>query len=223
MTSLLRTFALGLGLLPLAFASIAEARPFRVNDIPNGNKNTCLNCHGDLKASYNTDFGSDARNTLMGSGTISEQHVTWSKVCPWDSDRDGWTNGEELGDPDCVWQIGDPNPKASAIYNPGNPDSAPPPVCGSGALEAFEPCEGDLFVTKSCAELGAGEGTLACTADCKLDYSGCSEPPGETPPPQTGGAAEETGCSFHPSPTRAPGALALSLVIAMGLARRKRR
>lgn len=174
-------------------AGTAFARPFRVSDIPNGSKYGCLNCHGDTKASYNTDFGSDARLFLIGAGTVSQQHVDWTPLCPLDSDRDGWTNGEELGDPDCVWKMGDPAPKG-ILYNPGNPESAPPPVCGSGALEAFEECDGALLSYKDCAEAGAGEGSLACTAECKFDYSGCSAPPGSTPPPSAT-TDEEGGCS----------------------------
>ena len=32
---------------------------------------------------------------------------TWSaELCNADSDEDGRTNGEELGDPDCQWSVG---------------------------------------------------------------------------------------------------------------------
>ncbi|HLM74080.1 MAG TPA: hypothetical protein VK459_15345, partial [Polyangiaceae bacterium] len=50
----------------LLSTSVAEARPFRVGDIPNGTKNGCLNCHGDTKGSTRTDFGSEAQNYLEG-------------------------------------------------------------------------------------------------------------------------------------------------------------
>ena len=44
-----------------------------------------------------------------------------------DSDGDGFTNGEELGDPDGTWQEGDAAPgDAADITHPGNPDSHPP-------------------------------------------------------------------------------------------------
>lgn len=176
-----------------------QARPFRVDDIPNGSKFTCLNCHGDTKASYNTDFGSDARTYLIpNGGAVSTQHIEWAPLCPLDSDRDGWTNGEELGDPNCVWKPGDPNPKG-LITNPGVYESAPPPVCGSGQLEANEACDGDLFAETNCKFVGAGEGTLACTADCKFDYSGCSAPPGSTPIPNpSGSSSADGGCAMRP-------------------------
>ena len=143
-------------MIPAAFVlveSTAEARPFRVGDIPNGAKFGCLNCHGDNKASYNTDFGGDARIYLIPGGVVSSQHIDWTPLCPLDSDRDGWTNGQELGDPDCVWKTGDADPKG-LITNPGVYESAPPPVCGSGKLEANEACDGDLLSETNCAFVG---------------------------------------------------------------------
>lgn len=206
-----------------AVATTAAARPFRVSDIPNGNQNTCLNCHGDLKASYNTDFGSDARNYLQGSGTIATLHVNWTPLCPLDSDGDGWTNGQELGDPDCTWTMGDPNPNAS-VTNPGNPESFLPPTCGNGKLEAGEPCEGTELAKTECAQELAGEGLLACTAQCKFDYSGCSKPPAGPP---TGGPPleeeEEGGCSAAGVGTPAPSALPLALLLGVAVLRARRR
>jgi len=212
-----------LGLAPALLASSADARPFRVSDIPNGGKYTCLNCHGDLKATYNTDFGSDARNYLIGTGTISSLHVDWTPLCPLDSDRDGWTNGEELGDPDCTWKSGDPDPKVMLLYNPGNPESAPPPVCGSGVLEAFEECEGTLLAYKNCFEVGAGEGLLGCTADCKFDYSNCSAPPGATPPPPPVDTSQDSGCSAAPKSVGTNDTKGAIVLVVMGLARSMRR
>jgi hypothetical protein len=190
-----RPLSLVAWLLPLTFTLAAEARPFRVNDIPNGSKFGCLNCHGDTKASYNTDFGSDARFYLIPVGEVTKQHVDWTPLCKLDSDRDGWTNGVELGDPDCVWKLGDPDPKGF-LFNPGVFESAPAPVCGSGVLEANEACDGDLFVETNCKFLGAGEGTLGCTADCKFDYSECSAPPGSMPiPNEQLNPVNDGGCS----------------------------
>lgn len=226
MTSSLRSSFLLVGLASFTFATTASARPFRVNDIPNGTKYGCLNCHGDTKASYNTDFGGDARLQLVGDVPVQEQNVNWAPLCGFDSDQDGWTNGQELGDPDCTWTKGDPDPKGF-VYNPGNPDNHPPPVCGSGKLEAGEACDGDLFLVSDCAEAGAGEGALACTADCKLDYTQCSQPPGSVPDLGGGdGTTDEAGgCSAAPGSARGFGGLgavigALALAAAM---RRKRR
>ena len=36
-----------------------------------------------------------------------------------DSDGDGKTNGEELGDPDCVWEVGDVLIPSELLSHPG--------------------------------------------------------------------------------------------------------
>ncbi len=204
-------------------ATTAAARPFRVGDIPNGSKITCLNCHGDLKASYNTDFGSDSRNHLDGVGMIAAQHVNWAPLCPLDSDGDGWTNGQELGDPDCKWTVGEANP-SGLVTNPGDPESFLPPTCGNGKLEAGEPCEGTELAKTQCAEELAGEGLLACTSDCKFDYTGCSEPPGGPPAGAPPLEEEEGGCSASGAGTPSRGALPLAILVGLALlpARRRR-
>jgi hypothetical protein len=199
-------------------AAVAEARPFRVGDIPNGDKKTCLNCHGDTKGITRTDFGSEAQNFLEGAGGVQMQHVNWAPLCPLDSDGDGWTNGRELGDPDCVWKLGDPNPKAY-VFNPGDPNSHPLPVCGNGKLDADEPCEGSMMSATDCASEEAGDGALGCTADCRFDYSGCSELPGQMTSsggPPLGPDDAEGGCNSTGG--GAPGGGAAALVTALGLA-----
>ena len=44
-----------------------------------------------------------------------------------DSDGDGWTNGEELLDPDCEWSTGDPMPgDVVDVTKPGDASDFPP-------------------------------------------------------------------------------------------------
>ncbi len=205
----------------LSVATSAWARPFRVGDLPNGSQNGCLNCHGDMKGGTRTEFGSDAQDYLGGAGGVQQQHVDWAPLCPLDSDGDGWTNGRELGDPDCKWKVGDPDP-AATVFNPGNEYSHPFPVCGNGKLDADEICEGDMLSVTACAEKDAGEGVLACDAKCHFDYSGCSSPPGssmtgggELPPPAT----EEEGCSAAGAGAPGGSAAAVTLVLGLALAR----
>lgn len=46
-------------------------------------------------------------------------NTQWTKdLCQKDSDMDGKTNGEELGDPNCVWKQGDA-PAGDATGHPG--------------------------------------------------------------------------------------------------------
>ena len=54
-------------------------------------------------------------------------------------------------------------------------DGGGAPVCGNGVVEGTEPCDG--AATASCAEATGGQltqGTVSCTADCRLDATGCS-------------------------------------------------
>ncbi len=60
-----------------------------------------------------TVFGRDAE--------ASGRSPTWSALFELDSDGDGLTNGEELGDPEGLWSIGDPNP-AGDISDPNDPN-----------------------------------------------------------------------------------------------------
>jgi len=56
-------------------------------------------------------------------------------LCEMDSDDDGWTNGEELGDPNCTWIIGERPPQiVYQISHPGLPESYPAMRPKSGRL-----------------------------------------------------------------------------------------
>jgi hypothetical protein len=61
-----------------------------------------------------TTFASHFRINAGGSWTID--------FCEMDSDEDGATNGEELGDPCCEWNVGD-SPKNSKVADPGRHNS----------------------------------------------------------------------------------------------------
>src|ERR1043166_8852491 len=81
-------------------AAAAQARPQFVSLFPNGTKidgQGCQNCH-------NSPQGGDARNPF--GLAMDHNSFSWSPVCPLDSDGDGQTNGQELGDPECVWTSG---------------------------------------------------------------------------------------------------------------------
>lgn len=203
-------------------AGTAEARAFRVEEIPNGAKFGCRNCHNDDNGSTNTPFLADVRSNLDGVGLVQESHVVWGPaLCNVDSDGDGWSNGIELGDPDCVWTIGAAPAKSNAT-NPGNAKSHPPPVCGNGKLDAGEACDAGEQAKVDCAEESAGQGTLGCkTSDCTYDYSDCSLPPGGNAV-EDGDSGEEGGCTSTGGATGAGGALVL-LGIAAALRRLQRR
>jgi MYXO-CTERM domain-containing protein len=221
----------GLGLaIVLSGASAAEARSFRVANLPNGDRFGCRNCHNDNSGATMSPFGSDARNFLDGV-QVQTAKVEWAEaLCRGDSDNDGWSNGEELGDPDCTWQPGSPNPPGN-VTNPGDPKSAPPALCGNDRLETGEDCDGAKLRKPDCAAIEAGEGSLACADDCSYDVSGCSGTPPESSGAGVGGGAGDagdgtsSGCSMV-TPRTAPGgpwAPAWLVGLALYVARRRAR
>ncbi len=50
---------------------------------------------------------------------------------------------------------------------------SPPEGCGNGDIDSGEECDGDNLAGSSCSLLGLPDGTLACTAMCTLDTTGC--------------------------------------------------
>ena len=98
----------------------ADARPFRVSQLPNGSMIGCASCHVNPSGGGTlTPFGSAINsNYLVPSGRTG--NVQWNAMLAMlDSDGDGVSNGQELGDPD-----GDGTVDASIqVTNPGDPNS----------------------------------------------------------------------------------------------------
>lgn len=128
----------------LAFAglvSIADARSFRVNQIPNGSKNGCITCHNSSSGGSRNSFGKAIENNFLNGGDV----VWGAQLAARDDDGDGFSNGEELQDPNGAWQIGQANPgDASKVTNPGNAGSKPtyyfeekPEFYGISNIEVF--------------------------------------------------------------------------------------
>lgn len=106
---------LGLLCLPL------QARPYRVDLLPNGNVYGCSNCHDSGGGGPRNLFGYAVEEVVIGNQPF------WSAaLAALDSDQDGFTNGEELGDPDGDGIIDPSRP----VSHPGDPLSFPviPPV-----------------------------------------------------------------------------------------------
>ena len=97
--------------------TLSNARSWRVGQIPNGNKFGCINCHNSSYKSLNS-FGFSVKS-VVGRGSKAS---FWNSVlAAKDSDGDGSSNGEELGDPDGDGKSTD----EAEITNPGNPQSKP--------------------------------------------------------------------------------------------------
>ncbi len=91
----------------LVVSASAEARSFRVSQVPNGSVLQCDTCHI-FPGGPRNDFGLQVEASLPSPK--ASQNVNWQLVYELDADQDGFTNGQELGDPDGNWGIGDPNP-----------------------------------------------------------------------------------------------------------------
>ncbi len=81
-------------------------------------------------------------------------------------------------------------------------------VCGDTFLNVgVEQCDGSAFGDATCSTLGFAGGTLACTASCTFDTSGCTERTGEptatatTTPSGSPGTPSPRDTSGLPNPT----------------------
>lgn len=157
-------------LLCLALAATsASATSSIMNAVPNSSSFGCAACHP-AGTSLNV-FGAD----------LSANANQWSSVFLLDSDDDGYTNGEELGDAD-----GDG--AATAGFTPTRPADPADFPCGNGALEGPEECDGAALDGETCGSLELGGGALSCSDACTFDTTGCA-----TEGPFCGDAAVDDG------------------------------
>ncbi len=120
-------------------AQEASAFSVRQSQYPNGN---CDHCHL-IPGGVRTEFGNQVGRTLSGGS------VNWRALFRLDADGDGFTNGEELGDPAGTWMRGDADPRLlSEPHQEGSvpiPVGSPPEAQGIMlSLQEDEPFEGTL-------------------------------------------------------------------------------
>lgn len=139
------------------------ARENRVNQLPHGNRFSCDICHTPTRGL--TDFGFDSFDFTENGNVI------WERLAERDSDRDGYTNGMELGDPNGTWRPGQANPSGE-YTDPNDPNDN---FCGDGTFQSNEECEGSDLRGSTCASLGLVRGSLSCTGQCVFDTSLCGD------------------------------------------------
>lgn len=166
----------------IAGATVAEARSFRPAQLPRA-PDSCNTCHTNGGGSPRNAFGQDVENNL--TAPLASAPVNWSAVCTLDSDSDGFTNGVELGDPDCTWTIGDGpvRTRNGLPFAPTAPaDAGSSPVCGNSLVEGLETCDdgnqvsGDGCSATCLTECGNGtlEGPETCDDGNLSSGDGCS-------------------------------------------------
>jgi len=112
------------------WVSVAQARSFRVSQIPNGSVNGCANCHiNPAGGGPRNPFGITVETSFLSTPGASG-NVQWGPaLAAIDSDGDGRSNGQELIDPSGAWTIGQPNPGSPTnVRLPGAADAAPVPA-----------------------------------------------------------------------------------------------
>ncbi|KAK1938081.1 Temptin [Phytophthora citrophthora] len=117
------------------FASETEASKKYVKLLPNGGNVP------NVPAIGHTDGTGDEDATNAFGDAFAEADYAWTKaLCEADSDGDGQTNGQELGDPCCTWTVGGTPLWSSGVSNPGDASSTSDPslwanACGSSTSE----------------------------------------------------------------------------------------
>ena len=118
----IRQFSPALWALLLLFSVDGFARSWRVSQVPNGNSFSCTLCHVRSNGAGPKNAFGDAVGAVVGRASRAE---FWSaSLAQLDSDGDGFTNGQELGDPD---GDGAPIPEAQ-VTHPGDANSKPDPL-----------------------------------------------------------------------------------------------
>jgi hypothetical protein len=101
------------------------------SEVPNGASSSCQTCHA--RAGGGSPWNAFGNELFVENGAaagddnaidaFADSFIWWNAdICNADSDGDGQTNGQELGDPNCEWTAG-AAPRSSDLSNPGNATS----------------------------------------------------------------------------------------------------
>lgn len=108
--------------LPVLLVTAYPQMQFR---LPNGDN---IYRNGDYSPALgHKDHNGDDPTQLNPFGMYMKvEGMHWTQqTCRGDADGDGYTNGEELGDPDCLWAPGHTPSRTTDLSHPGYADSFP--------------------------------------------------------------------------------------------------
>lgn len=119
--------------------------------------------HERCLSSETTEFGDDVEDGWTSS------------ACRADSDNDGWTNGDELGDPCCIWRRGETPTFMEGLSHPGSSVSKPIRSSCSSNEQVLQPPLALKVVettdTKVALEWGFPEESCVCwNTVCKCNF-----------------------------------------------------
>ncbi|PAA63461.1 hypothetical protein BOX15_Mlig021890g1 [Macrostomum lignano] len=116
----MKTTALLLSVALAALLSCSDAYRMFQSRIPNGDRvpNPCQPGAIWAGVGHQSPAGANARNPF--GLDFKAAGFQWTvDLCRKDSDGDGLTNGQELGDPDCVWKVGATPARTTGLSHPG--------------------------------------------------------------------------------------------------------
>lgn len=128
------------------FIGSVFSRPTYVTRIPNGN-----NVPGVAALGHVNPSGGGPLN-VFGNDFSSEGHQWTEDLCRKDSDNDGLSNGQELGDPECVWREGELPFRTTDLTHPGFANTLVTPEDNDTITEPTSP----NVVASSCQGLKGG-------------------------------------------------------------------
>ena len=110
-------------LLTASSLTFLVGRDFRVSQIPHGSEFGCNGCHTSGGGTPRNPFGQDVETRVTAGGN---ENFWGPDLAALESDGDGFTNGEELQDPNGDWTPGSPLPgDAMLATHPGDPNDFP--------------------------------------------------------------------------------------------------
>ncbi|CAI5743494.1 unnamed protein product [Peronospora destructor] len=154
---------LGLGAFSLTVLS-SDARPTFVARVPNGNRVPSVVALGHVNT-----VGGGATNAFGQS--FKAAGYEWTReLCQADSDRDGASNGEELGDPCCTWTSG-------GGFDSASPSAAQSSPTHPGVANSFTEFQLALMTCNGEADVNVivSSGTASSTSSASASGSHSSD------------------------------------------------